>query len=57
MAPYGPSRRRAVRVRRATCRRGALLGVSFGAPVTMHTPVHSCNAHLGLWLGKIGAFA
>jgi len=40
MAPCGPSHRRAVRVSRATCRRGAPLGVSFGAPATTCSPAN-----------------
>jgi len=40
MAPRGPSRRRAVRASRATCRRGAPLGVSFGTPATTRNPVN-----------------
>ena len=40
MASCGPSRRRAVRASRATCHRGAPLGVSFGTPATTRSPVN-----------------
>ena len=58
MTPCGPSRRRAVRASRATCRRGAPLGASFGDHAQLIVSNRQAtDAHLGLGLRKIWTFA
>jgi hypothetical protein len=56
MAPRGPSRQRAVRTSRATCRRGAPLDASFGdharrIKMPRAAPGKQLMLHFGLGLG------